>query len=154
MTLLTRKFAEESNKIEGIYHTTPEHVEALEALVFGESCYVKDIINYVNVIQPDAQLREHPTLNVRVGAHVAPQGGPQIRENLSDIIMLSEYEGHDPYTIHQMYENLHPFTDGNGRSGRALWARQMVHIGRSFWDLGFLHTWYYQSLAGQQRRKT
>ncbi len=61
-----------------------------------------------------------------------------------------------PYISHVAYENLHPFTDGNGRSGRALWLWQMMHgtmrqvnMAR---DLGFLHTFYYQTLNASDGR--
>lgn len=42
-------------------------------------------------------------------------------------------------------------TDGNGRSGRALWAWMMLCRGGSYGrakviELGFLHTFYYQTL--------
>lgn len=61
-----------------------------------------------------------------------------------------------PYHIHVDYENLHPFTDGNGRSGRALWLRRMKDLGEnSFYqalDLGFLHTFYYQTLKFSPNR--
>lgn len=48
------------------------------------------------------------------------------------------------YRCHVVYETLHPFTDGNGRSGRAVWLRQMGWIVRA--PLGFLHHFYYQTL--------
>lgn len=44
----------------------------------------------------------------------------------------------------EAYETLHPFTDGNGRSGRALWLWAMGGIHRA--PLGFLHHFYYQAL--------
>ena len=53
-----------------------------------------------------------------------------------------------PYDVHCEYEDLHPFMDGNGRTGRALLAWMMIR--RKGWEstfaLPFLHRWYYQSL--------
>lgn len=60
-------------------------------------------------------------------------------------ILSRAHRGSTPYDVHQQYETLHPFTDGNGRSGRALWLWQMIRDGQRA-QLGFLHTWYYQSL--------
>ena len=40
----------------------------------------------------------------------------------------------DAWTAHCEYEALHPFTDGNGRSGRAIWLWLMHDA-----SLGFLH---------------
>lgn len=37
-------------------------------------------------------------------------------------------------------------TSRNGRSGRALWAWQMLRQGRSFERIGFLRSFYYQTL--------
>lgn len=53
-----------------------------------------------------------------------------------------------PFTTHLRYESIHPFSDGNGRSGRALWLWQMK--GRA--PLGFLHQFYYQTLAASGDR--
>jgi Fic family protein len=36
--------------------------------------------------------------------------------------------------------------DGNGRTGRMLWAWHMKHQGRDPFLRPFLHTWYYQTL--------
>jgi len=60
-----------------------------------------------------------------------------------------------PYLIHHAYETLHPFMDGNGRSGRILWACQMLaHDYSPGLALGFLHCFYYQALShGQGRAK-
>lgn len=91
-------------------------------------------------------------LNVVVGRYRPPLGGPNIRATLQKLLR----HPHDPYLIHQAYEALHPFTDGNGRSGRALWLHMMG--GPDAVPLGFLHTWYYQSLrfhsGNQQDRIT
>jgi hypothetical protein len=73
-----------------------------------------------------------------VGRHLPPRGGPEIRNHLLDLLLNDDLSA---YEQHVAYEVLHPFTDGNGRSGRALWAWRV----RDF-PLGFLHTFYYQTL--------
>ena len=50
----------------------------------------------------------------------------------------------DPWWTHCLYEELHPFLDGNGRSGRVLWLWQQR--GRPTPPLLFLHRFYYESL--------
>jgi len=61
---------------------------------------------------------------------------------LENILVLAHYDRTHAFEVHLDYEHLHPFTDGNGRSARMLWAWQM----REF-PLGFLHTFYYQALS-------
>lgn len=41
---------------------------------------------------------------------------------------------------------LHPFMDGNGRTGRAVWAWAMQRDGQDPFALSFLHRFYYQTL--------
>lgn len=132
-------FITESNKIEGI-HRPPRKAEVKEFHRFMNLPEVTlgDVQKFVSVYQPDAVLRDKPHLNVRVGSHIAPMGGPEIVDDLKSL--LSD-KGITPYQRHIEYENLHPFTDGNGRSGRMLWAWEMRQI-----PLGFLHMFYYQTL--------
>lgn len=144
-----KDFVRESNRIEGIRREpTDNEVSAHKMLLAGAEITVFDLEAFVKVIQPGAVLRRHLGLNVRVGDHIAPEGGPKIVDDLHDI--LRETNGDDPYALHHEYETLHPFTDGNGRSGRAIWLWMMQNtgeLGRAL-ELGFLHNWYYQSLSG------
>lgn len=90
-------------------------------------------------------LRDKLGLNVRVGSHHPPLGGPHIRGALNDILQMAQkHQGESAYIykVHQAYENLHPFTDGNGRSGRAIWLWMHSYVPR----ITFLHSWYYLSL--------
>jgi len=87
-------------------------------------------------------------MDVTVGSHTPPKGGANIRQSLETMLTIFKRGENQsvPYLAHQYYEELHPFTDGNGRTGRALWLWYMH--GNA--PLGFLHTWYYQSLHEAQ----
>lgn len=86
-------------------------------------------------------------MNVRIGNHRPPPGGPGIATELSKLIRQAIDNDATPFDIHRRYETLHPFMDGNGRSGRILWAWQMIeHDIAPGLNLGFLHAFYYQTL--------
>jgi len=150
---LLTAFAEESNGIEGINGATPAVVAALAAFVELPVIAVEDLIRLVEVLEPGARLRFKPGMSVYVGDHVPPPGGPGILSALNGILARVNDGGVSPYTAHHEYETLHPFTDGNGRSGRALWAWQMLkQCGTNGLALGFLHRFYYQTLAAGLQR--
>jgi hypothetical protein len=146
-------FVTESNKIEGILRE-PFHaeIEAHIALLERDVVQVEDLQAFVGVVQPNAMLRATKGLDVYVGDHVPPPGGPDIVFALTTLLRSANDKKADVFLTHCAYEDLHPFTDGNGRSGRALWLWMMLKRGRinSATDLGFLHVWYYQSLAASR----
>ena len=132
-------FVEESNRIEGIMTVTGEQIAAHVAFLDRPQITVDALVKLVSVLQPDARLRDSVDVpGVRVGDHIAPPSGPHIREELERILKMPGSSFHQ----HVAYETLHPFTDGNGRSGRALW----LHRRGGYAPLGFLHSWYYQTL--------
>lgn len=145
-----RFFVTESNHIEGIHRQpTQKELDTTAVFLTLEAPTVSDLQQLVNVYQPDAVLRDRVGLNVRVGNHVAPPGGPDIRPALN--IILLNIPANSPWKTHVAYETLHPFTDGNGRSGRALWAWQMLQRERQDGlPLGFLHQFYYQTIAASR----
>jgi len=141
------EFVTESNRIEGILRPpTDEEIEEHERFIMLPEITIADLEEFVGVYQPDAKIRDKLGLDVWVGNHLPPLGGPVIRPVLHHI--LCNMKKRTPYQTHVAYETLHPFTDGNGRSGRVLWAWQMVTKYHGAFPLGFLHTFYYQALNG------
>lgn len=140
------RFVAESNRIEGIKRVTQYERDAHKELWSLEEVLVGDVEKFVARVAK-AELRDRVGMNVRVGTHVPPRGGPRIRSDLVDLLAaMNERRPPVPYYWHCEYETLHPFMDGNGRSGRALWAWHMMHVGHDPFALGFLHTFYYQAL--------
>lgn len=143
------KFVQESNAIEGILRDpTDAELKVSRRFVDTQDLLIEDLINYVDVVA-NAQIRDASGMNVRVGDHVPPRGSPVVRKDLKFLLAASQKKGVNPYLVHQQYETLHPFMDGNGRSGRILWYWMMK---RSFKESGLLHygflrAWYYQSLS-------
>jgi hypothetical protein len=152
-TMSLENFQRESNRIEGIAVVLDGQVAALRHIVEAQTLTVACVEAYVSACQPGAVLRRAIGLNVRVGDHIAPPGGPGIETSLTQI--LSSLTGKSAWEAHVTYETLHPFTDGNGRSGRAVWLWRMLR--GTDWErqaalrLGFLHTFYYQTLQATQR---
>jgi Fic family protein len=141
-------FINESNAIEGIERTaTGAEIAEFERFMALPAITIKDIEQFVSVYQPDAKLRDRAGLNVSVGDYIPPMGDISIRTRLIDIVNLANTAKlgnvgpKAAYRIHCLYEMLHPFTDGNGRSGRMIWAWLMEKF-----PLGFLHKFYYQAL--------
>ncbi len=141
-------FIRESNRIEGILQEpTPEEVAEFKRFIALDRITITELKQFVSIYAPGHRFRSVKGLNVSVAGYYAPSGGQGMYYKLDEILAFAETDG--AYKTHVKYELLHPFTDGNGRSGRALWAWQMARQAKDkYWlERGFLHTFYYQALS-------
>ena len=139
-------FIRESNRIEGIHRVTYEQIEAHKRFLALEKLTIAGLCVFVDAVAPHAELRSRRGLNVRVGVHVPPLGGPQVETDLRDLLERVQAPGDrpSPFVAHCEYETLHPYTDGNGRSGRVLWLWMMGGIEKA--PGGFLYEFARQTL--------
>lgn len=156
------QFVTESNRVEGMGAAQPHEIQAHELLLNAPVLTQKVLQQFVFTIS-GAVLRDRKGLDVRVGNHYPPPGGPEIPVLLEEIlraIVLSRdrrstrlfyvpHDGISPYDAHVAYETIHPFTDGNGRSGRAVWLWHKGGIREA--PLGFLHHFYYETLDASRK---
>jgi hypothetical protein len=141
-----RRFLTESLAIEGVYRGPTDAETAATVEFLTRPLTLLSTVAVQGVYTPGRGLRVREGDDVRVGEYVAPAGGPWIEKELADLLGWQRLRV-DPYLLHVEFEKLHPFLDGNGRTGRALWAHSMISLGRDPFDLPFLHCFYYQTLA-------
>lgn len=150
-------FVRESNRIEGIERApTATEIDATAMFLDKDRLSVEEICALQEVYAPGKPLRDRVGMNVRVGNYVAPGGGRTIVVELMSLVgKLNKAKPgyHDsPWHRHIEFERLHPFMDGNGRTGRALWAWHMRKLGNDPFALPFLHRFYYQTLENDPAR--
>ncbi len=140
----------ESNRIEGIHRDpTQEEIQAHYDLLALNAIAVDHVERFVRTVtrQDRMMLRIEPDMNVRVGRHIPMPGGVGVMQYLISLLMVMRDK--DPWEWHCAYEDLHPFLDGNGRSGRALWLWMKKQREEPVM-MSFLQQFYYETLSNNR----
>lgn len=90
---------------------------------------IQQLQKLITLHQIDLKPREkgyYRTIQVYVGSHVLP--APQLVQGLMDNWLL-DFMQLNPLDAHIRFEKIHPFVDGNGRTGRMLMWWHELHIG-------------------------
>lgn len=107
--------------------------DATTSLVEAESVTVEDVVELHRSLMP-GQPRHHGLREVQnwigvsrwtpIGAAFVPPDPARVPGLMSDLVNYLNGGAHSPLiqaaVVHAQFETIHPFTDGNGRVGRAL----------------------------------
>lgn len=147
----------ESNLIEGI---DSEQADADSLLAWNRMESYDSMTHYslqlmhrmITHSQPDlspSEKGQYRRVQVYVGDHIPP--APMLVMGLMDNF-LSDFMEMDPIDAHIRFETIHPFIDGNGRTGRMLMWWHQWKTGKTptlFWN-DEKHDVYYRLFTGDR----
>ena len=136
------RFQKESNSIEGekdTWYNSSQHDSLLEICECEECDLLENIEKYANMFC--GKFRFKIGLNITINGKYKI-GGNMVKCELEKIL---KYPKEKYLRQHVDFEILHPFTNGNGRVGRALWLRNNFDRYTKS-DKTFLELFYYDTI--------
>jgi len=117
-------FVRVSNRMAGITRApTAAEISAHRGLLAANALRVENLELFVSHIAPGASLRGLAGGDQRSGGENPCAG---LRADLATIVHAAQTNSASPARLHRIYRRLRPFTNGNGRCGRALWMWQVM----------------------------
>ena len=119
-------FVRVSNRMAGITREpTPSEISAHRGLLAANALRVENLELFVHHVAEGARLRsEAGTHEASANKQTAPAG--ELKADLATIVLAAQKHAASPQRLHRIYTLLSPFTDGNGRCGRALLMWQIM----------------------------
>ena len=141
--------ARQSREIEGITYGVEDAGDRLRKFVFGE--LTPGSVRNFCFAEANATLRDRPGADVMIGGRLCPPGGLGIQAKFITLIKEAAKPNASLWGTHASFLWLHPFTDGNGRTARAIFLWQALRrspvYARRLDAIPLLQVLYYESLS-------
>jgi hypothetical protein len=122
-------FVRVSNRMAGITREpTPSEISAHRGLLAANALRVENLELFVHHVAEGARVRSEAGAEALSSAEEMTSA-EQLKADLATIVLAAQKQAASPQRLHRIYTLLSPFTDGNGRCGRALLMWQIMRAG-------------------------
>jgi hypothetical protein len=119
-------FVRVSNRMAGITREpTPSEISAHRGLLAANALRVENLEMFVHHVAEGARVRSEACAHAESTDEVTTSA-EQLKADLATIVLAAQKHAASPQRLHRIYTMLSPFTDGNGRCGRALLMWQIM----------------------------
>lgn len=119
-------FVRVSNRMAGITREpTPSEISAHRGLLAANALRVENLEMFVHHVAEGARVRSEACAHAESTDEVTTSA-EQLKADLATIVLAAQKQAASPQRLHRIYTMLSPFTDGNGRCGRALLMWQIM----------------------------
>lgn len=123
-------FVRVSNRMAGIIREpTASEISAHRGLLAANALRVENLELFVHHVAHGA-LRSEPGARTPSANERMPPPAGDLKADLATIVLAAQKQAASPQRLHRIYTLLSPFTDGNGRCGRALLMWQIIRASR------------------------